>query len=104
MKKRTIVIVAFSAVLAVGWLGMTIGVRIGTEFGMADYHSQYVRELQIDLGDAVQKSDPHTKKVLGHVSDLVAAMGQPEKFRKAHEVFAKEIEDLQNKARLDNPH
>ena len=104
MKKNTTIIVVFVVVIITGWLGMTIGVRIGTDLERSDYHNQYVRGLQIDLGDAAQRSDPHTQKVLGHVSDLVAAMGQPERFRKAHEVFATEIEDLQNKARHSNPH
>lgn len=76
---------------------MTIGIRLGNGAGRAEYHNQYVRELQIDLEDTSGKSDPHTQKVLELVSSLVAAMGQPERFRKAHEIFAEGIEELRIK-------
>lgn len=102
MKKRTKSIVAFAVVLVVGLLGLTIGVRLGIESGRADYHNQYVRELQSDLGDAAQTSDPHTQRVLGLVSDLVAAMGQPERFRKAHEVFTQGIKEMPEAAASDS--
>ena len=41
MKNSTIVIMALITLPAAGWLGMIIGIRIGTDIGRSDCHNLY---------------------------------------------------------------
>ena len=98
MKPKTIIIVLWPiSVLLIGWLGLVVGTRLGTEVGMSEYHAERVRRFQLDVAEVAGSTDAPTRELLLATANLAGQMSDLRAYAAASEEFAAKIKELQSK-------
>jgi hypothetical protein len=96
-KKTTIAVLWPLSILFALWFGSVLGTKFGIRVGMAMYHNEHVRMLQMELSDAAEScTDQKIKETLLAVQQLILVIDDPEKWSAAGDTFSVRLKELQN--------